>query len=140
MIGYTRGLRPSIAESLGDFLDVELLKIQQAIGATRFLVVSAAGSPSDGQLLVRTRFPRPLNLSARDTVGVAEVAPTADAVFLVQVSGVTVGTITFAAGETEPTIDITDPKVPAMRLLEVYAPNPADAALSNVELALALQF
>lgn len=30
-MGYSRGLRPSTPESLGDFIDTELLKLQQAL-------------------------------------------------------------------------------------------------------------
>lgn len=42
-MAYTRGLRPSSADSLGDFLDAELLKLERAVNLPqlpKFIVAS----------------------------------------------------------------------------------------------------
>lgn len=47
---YTRGLRPSAVESLGDFLDAELLRVQRAFDVPttiRTITASTTALPSD---------------------------------------------------------------------------------------------
>ena len=60
-MAYTRGLRPSRPESLGDFLDTEFLKLQQAladvstgtVGPSEVRTVTTSGSYASDDLLVK---------------------------------------------------------------------------------------
>jgi hypothetical protein len=103
-----------------------------------YLTIFADGVPSAGQQLLRTKFSERLVIAAVSSLGDAGVAATADAAFDLLVDGVSIGTITFAAGQATAAIALTSTEIPSLAVFEVIAPNPADATLADVTLSLAV--
>lgn len=112
--------------------------VNHLLNRVSYLTVFADGMPTAAQQLLRVKLPVPLVIVDHDSIGDAGTAPTADAVFAVKIDGVSAGTLTFPAGQASATVSITTKDVPALSLLEVYAPSPQDASLADVTLSLAV--
>lgn len=111
--------------------------INYLLGRKSYLTVFAPGVQTGGALLLRLRFPEVITLVADSSLADAGVATTADAVFPVKVDGVSVGTVTFMAGQADGIVAFTDNQVPANSLIEIYAPGTADATLADISLSIA---
>lgn len=96
--------------------------------------------PTSSQVVLRYAAPRTI-LFEDDFVesqALAAVAATAETVFNIQVDGVTVGTITFAAAGASGTFTTTagDLTVSAGQVLSIVAPSSQDSTLANISITL----
>lgn len=97
---------------------------------------SAIGQPTAGAIVMRFAVVRPFYFRAQfaDSQGVAEVVPTADATFEIQRNDITIGTMTFPAGQEFATFSLATEEHFAIRdSLTVVAPAVQDTTLSGVE-------
>jgi hypothetical protein len=102
------------------------------------LVITSEGALTAGQRMLHFKLQRDLVINTTGHFGEASVAPTSNAVFNVKVAGSTIGTVTFAAGQTTATFSFTNYTVPALALFELTAPAPADPTLASVEILLSV--
>lgn len=112
--------------------------INYLLNRKSYLTIFADGVPAAGQQLLRTKFSERLTIVADSTIGDSGVSATASAAFALKVSGSSIGTITFGAGQTTATISLSSTEIPALAVFEVIAPNPADATLADVTISLAV--
>jgi hypothetical protein len=99
-----------------------------------------AGVPDASAVCLRYKFPREVTFAAglAPSQGVADIAATADADFDIQLNGVSVGTMTFAAAATDATFDMVSETVfDAGDVLTVIAPSSPDATLADISFVLA---
>lgn len=97
------------------------------------------GVPDDAESIILTQFGVTRTLSPGSMSGWAPAASTAtsDAVITFQVAGVTIGTITFPAGEQDAVVAFTSNSIPADTDFEIIAPSPQDATLADFTITLA---
>lgn len=112
--------------------------LNRIINRVSYWLLFVDGAPASGQQLFRIKLPQTMTLVQEETSGDAAVAATASSVFSIKVNSVTVGTITFGAGQTTATASITSAEVPAQAVFEVLAPSPADSTLADVSLSIAV--
>jgi len=113
----------------------------QSVGTQPFdLTAFYPGVPTASAIVTRVPVARAVTFPAGLTgsIGSASVAATGSAAFSVQKNGVSVATITFAAGATSATFTAdTAITLAAGDLLSIHAPATADATLANVGFVLA---
>lgn len=113
------------------------LRGPQGEPALRALSGFVGGMPQDGEVVLAGNSPYAFTMTEADCVAEALVAATAETIFLIKNEGVTIGTITFAAGAFVGVIDITTPEVDKNDLISIHAPVAQDATLANITLLLA---
>lgn len=103
------------------------------------LVIFVQDQPTAAQSIYGPTFlPISYTIIQRNCYARASVAATSAAVFTILIAGVTAGTITFNAGATDGVIAFSITSLPALTNIEIVAPNPQDATLSDITLILAL--
>ena len=103
------------------------------------LHAKAAGMPDAAQELVDEEFAIPTTIIARECALRCDVAPTNNAVFTISIGGVSAGTGTILAGQTEGTYTFTESGIPAFDRLLIVAPSPQDPTLDTVRFFIALE-
>lgn len=97
------------------------------------------GAPDPDAICLRYKFPREVTFAAglSPSQGVAGVAATAETNFDIQLNGVSVGTMTFAAAATNATFDMSSETVlEEGDVLTVVAPTTPDATLADISFVL----
>lgn len=98
------------------------------------------GPPDAGEEVLHELRTFPVSIVKSSCYAVAETAgTTADAVFALTIDGEDAGTVTFPPGETEGVFDITLTDIPALTPLKITAPDPANAALDDITIIIALK-
>ena len=95
-------------------------------------VLSCAGKPADGEIVVVAEAPYSFTASSSTCSAKAITAATTSAVFTIYNGATTVGTFTFAAGSNVATADITSGSIAQGDLIRIEAPATADATLSDI--------
>jgi len=99
-----------------------------------------AGVPDADAVCLRYKFPREVTFAAglSPSQGVSDVAATGDTDFDIQLNGVSVGTMSFAAAATAATFDMSSETVCEVGdILKVIAPSSPDATLADISFVLA---
>lgn len=130
---------PRVPLGSGDWQRRVADAVNRLLGQVSYFHISVAGSPTAAQSLFKASFAVPLKLLQSMTVARSEVAATATAAFTITIGGTTAGTIAFLAGATEGVVAFTRTDVPALTELEILAPSPEDATLSNITLEIATE-
>ena len=108
-------------------------------GGTRYdLAIWDNGRAISGEVLWRTKFTTTVQFPENllNSQGDTQVAATADATYSIHKNGVEFATVTFAAGETEPTFAGDATIFNAGDILTVHAPNPQDETLSDTTITI----
>lgn len=127
-----------VGQSIGDWVRRASQAINYLLNITEYVSIDADGVPSAGQELLNLKFPFPVTINTSASGLACDVAPTADAVFAFSIGGASAGSATIAAGQNAGTLNLTTTTIPAWTRFIVTAPNPADATLADITLALAL--
>lgn len=97
------------------------------------LACQVDGAPANSAVVMRFKSPRAFTLAASGQQGVAQVAATAQADFIVAVGGVTKATLRFAAAGTVPSVvSGTVTTIAAGNIITITAPASADATLADI--------
>lgn len=102
------------------------------------MIIPVLGAITAGELVCRADLPVAVWVDTDLTEASCDTVSTGAAVFAITVDGVSVGTATFGAGQTDAVFAWSDTSF-GPGLLKVTAPNPADATLRNLSLTLMLK-
>lgn len=86
-----------------------------------------------------TYLPVSYTIIQRSCFSSSATAATVTSVFHINIGGVLAGTVTFNAGTTDGVIAFSETEIPALTTLEVIAPTPQDATLSDITIIIALE-
>ena len=97
---------------------------------------TVVGKPTASETVLRFRAVRPFTVQSSGHEIVANVAATGSTVFTVTKNTTSIGSITFAAAATVPTVTVTATSFAAGDKLIITAPSVVDATLADIDLTL----
>jgi hypothetical protein len=133
----------TIDSTYEQYFQMEIIELTTSTYRPYDIGLFAPGKPGAGALLDRFVCPRALTLPAGATgaQAFAGIAPTAAASFSIQKNGVTIGSVTFAAGSQIGTFTVSAAVTfAAGDRLELVGPGTQDATMADVAITLPLQF